>query len=122
MLILTLSMRMVGMGRAGFFQIIGTDELRAYCTSTLFDGIDVDNALPILVRQTQSCRISLARIAPPWRREFLRRRVQEVTYRFIRPCVLPLERDNENKSSVFAGNGLMLGALNRGTVNEMPLL
>ncbi|CAM9161207.1 unnamed protein product [Ectocarpus sp. 12 AP-2014] len=34
----------------GFFQVAGTDELRHFCTLRLFDGMDSDNALSILVR------------------------------------------------------------------------
>lgn len=37
-------------GRTGFFQVIGNDELRTFCSSTLFNGFNSDNALPILVR------------------------------------------------------------------------
>lgn len=34
----------------------GNDELRAFCTSTLFNGINDDNALPILVRYIKGAR------------------------------------------------------------------
>lgn len=32
----------------------GNDELRAFCTSTLVEGINADNALPILVRKAET--------------------------------------------------------------------
>ncbi|CAN0422524.1 unnamed protein product [Ectocarpus sp. 8 AP-2014] len=37
-------------GSGGFFQVAGTDELKRFCTLRLFDGMDSDNALSILVR------------------------------------------------------------------------
>ena len=34
---------------AGFFQITANDDLRAFCKSTIINGINSANALPILV-------------------------------------------------------------------------
>lgn len=34
---------------AGFFQVVGNDELRAFCTATLVKGMECENGMSILV-------------------------------------------------------------------------